>query len=113
KRYCSPACLVGVLVILAAALGAQPAAAPPPKPYSPFELEIPLSDAENADVIKLRFFGQHRSRAELRSPATYAPGVPCHETRFSVNMRNRLGADALFPASVGVLFEVQDVRLFG
>lgn len=112
-RCFSSACLLGVLVIFAAALGAQPEAAPPPRPYNPFELEVPLSDADDALAIKLRFFGQHRTRAELRSPASYAPGVLRHETRLAVNMRNRLGVDALFPGSVGLLFEIQDVRLFG
>ena len=83
------------------------------KKFNPFELEIPLSDAEDAPSIRLRFFGQHRTRAELRSPSRYTPGLPVQRTEFSVNMRNRLGVDASFPGSAGVLFELQDVRLFG
>ena len=67
------ALLVLILFADGGSLAAQEAAgkaASPPTPQNPFELEIPPSDAEDADVIKLRFFGQHRTRAELPSPAT-------------------------------------------
>lgn len=119
-----------VLVAMALAVGtaglhaqdtaaAKPAATPiaepqPAKPNrNPFELKIMLGDDEDSPSIRLRFFGQHRTRAELRSPATYAPGLAQQRAEFSVNMRNRLGIDALFPGSAGVLLELQDVRLFG
>ena len=85
----------------------------PAKPYNPFELEIPLSDAPDADVIRLRFFGQHRTRYELRAPATYAAGLADQTSVQNFNMRTRLGVDAQFPGSVNFLFELQDVRLWG
>lgn len=95
---------------------AKPAAetaATPAKPRNPFEFKVSLGDEPDADEIRFRFFGQHRTRAELRTPAQYNAGLAAQEARFAVNMRNRLGVDVLFPASAGLLFEVQDVRLFG
>jgi hypothetical protein len=85
----------------------------PEIPANPFELQIPLGEAEDSPSIKLRFFGQNRTRAELRTPGTYAPGLAEQRVEFAINMRNRLGVDAFFPGSAGVLFELQDVRLFG
>lgn len=84
----------------------------PEKPYNPFELEMPLSDDEDADVIRLRFFGQHRTRYELRAPATYSATPADQPATQQFNMRTRLGADAQFPGSVNVLFELQDLRLW-
>lgn len=83
------------------------------KPYNPFELEIPLSDEPDADKIKLRFFGQHRTRYELRAPATYSAALAEQTSVSNFNMRTRLGVDAQFPYNANVLFEIQDVRLWG
>jgi len=106
--------MVWVLALIAAGtLFAADGDKPVEKKFNPFELEIPLGEAEDSPSIRLRFFGQHRTRAELRSPATYAPGLADQRAEFSVNMRNRLGVDALFPYSAGLFFELQDVRLFG
>lgn len=88
---------------------------PPPtakKKSSPFTLDIPLSDDPD-EFVRLRFFGQHRTRYELRSPLTYVPTSSRQITTSTFNMRTRLGVDAQFPYSVGFLFEMQDVRLWG
>ena len=95
----------------------QPAkeTAPPEKKekFDPFTLRIPLSDEDDADSITLRFFGQHRTRYELRAPATYAPGLADQTSVQQFNMRTRLGVDAKFPYNANFLFELQDVRLWG
>ncbi|MHC4839344.1 MAG: alginate export family protein [Planctomycetota bacterium] len=97
-----------------AAEEAEPAAEEKSEPYDPFSLSFPLSDAEDADEIKLKFFGQHRQRWGLRSPGGYAAGFAAdqHPTD-SINMRTRFGIKASFPGSINVLFEIQDVRLWG
>lgn len=102
-------------ILIAAMLFAAPLTAgdDAAKPYNPFELEIPLSEAEDADTIHLRFFGQHRTRYELRAPATYTAALPDQTSVQEFNMRTRIGVDARFPGSVGFLFELQDVRIWG
>lgn len=87
--------------------------APSTEPYNPFELEFPLSNKPDAEKVRLRFFGQHRTRFELRTPATYGSGLAEQAAVSSVNMRTRLGVDAQFPYSTNVLLEIQDVRLWG
>ncbi len=89
---------------------------PEPKPEKksdPFTLSIPLGDEEDAPAITLRFFGQHRTRYELRAPAQYNPGLADQTSVQQFNMRTRLGVDAKFPGNANFLFELQDVRLWG
>lgn len=84
-----------------------------PKPYDPFSLSFPLSDAPDAERIHLKFFGEHRTRYEGRTPSTYVPGLARHTATSLVNMRTRLGIEARFPRNVNALFEIQDARLWG
>ncbi|MCA8913332.1 MAG: alginate export family protein, partial [Planctomycetes bacterium] len=86
---------------------------PPKEKYNPFSLSIPLSDEEDAPSIKLRFFGQHRTRYEIRTPATYTAALADQTSVQNFNMRTRLGVDARFPGNANFLFELQDVRLWG
>jgi len=84
-----------------------------PKPYDPFSLSFPLSDAPDAERIFLKFFGEQRTRYEGRTPSTYVPGLARHTATSLVNLRTRLGIEVQFPRSVNVLFEIQDSRLWG
>lgn len=83
------------------------------KPYDPFSLSFPLSDQPDADRIHLKFFGEHRTRYEGRTPSTYVPGLARHTATSLINMRTRLGIEARFPRNVNALFEIQDARLWG
>lgn len=96
----------------------EPQPAPQPKPapaapYDPFSLSFPLSDAPDADRVHLKFFGEHRTRYEGRTPGTYVPGLARHTAASQVNMRTRLGIEARFPRNVNALLEIQDARLWG
>jgi hypothetical protein len=73
----------------------------------PFRLDIPLDEDES---ISLRFFGQHRTRAELRTPASYASDQGAVQ---NIHLRTRFGIEAHFPRNANFLFEIQDARFWG
>ncbi|MCF6228223.1 MAG: alginate export family protein [Planctomycetes bacterium] len=88
---------------------ATPEPAPVTKAEDPFSLEFDISDTEK---IKLKFWGQMRTRYGNRSPGTYAGTAP-QEPRDNFLFRTRFGIKASFPASINILFEVQDNRTWG
>lgn len=75
----------------------------------PFSLSFEISDTES---IKLKFWGQMRTRYGVRSPGTYA-GSGAQAPSDAVLLRTRFGIKASFPGSINALFEIQDTRSWG
>ncbi|MEE9312439.1 MAG: alginate export family protein [Planctomycetota bacterium] len=75
----------------------------------PFSFEFDISDTEK---VKLKFWGHMRTRYNNRQPGTYA-GIAQQEAQDNFLMRTRFGIKASFPASINILFEVQDNRVWG
>ena len=66
----------------------------------------------SAGDAKLNFSGSHRTRHEIKSPATYAGGGVDRTTSVTW-MRTRFGVDVNLADDHNFMFEMQDIRSYG